>query len=111
MVGRVLIRNRIKELRMVEANTLIPSPRNYRRHPPEQRKAFKAVLNELGFAGGVLVRELPDGRFEVCDGHLRSELLGQQKIPVLVTDLTPMPPAHGLRFNHGDCGGLSGGEK
>ena len=88
MAGKIPIRNRIKELRMVEANQLSPSPKNYRRHPPEQRRALKAILDELGFAGAMLVRELPDGRLELCDGHLRKEVLGKQKIPVLVTDLT-----------------------
>src|ERR1022692_1284514 len=88
VLGRPNIRNRIKELRMVAASELLPSEKNYRRHPVEQRQALKAIMSELGFAGAVLVREREDGRLELCDGHLRAEELGKQKIPVLVTDLT-----------------------
>jgi len=82
------IRDRIRELRRVKASDLIPSRKNSRLHLNGQRKALKGILAELGFAGAVLVRELPDGRLQLCDGHLRSEVLGEQEIPVLVTDLT-----------------------
>ena len=80
------IKDRIKELRRVPANTLIPNPKNWRGHPPSQRAAMRGVLEEIGFADAILVRETPDGLM-ICDGHLRTDLMGQAEVPVLVLDL------------------------
>ena len=38
------IRNRIREYRLVKASELRHHPRNWRKHPPKQRKAFRALL-------------------------------------------------------------------
>jgi len=82
------IRDRIKSLQRVAASELRPNPRNWRRHPKEQRSALRAVLAEIGFADALLVRECADGSFELIDGHLRADQSGTAKIPVLVTDLS-----------------------
>lgn len=82
------IRDRIKDLRRVRAGDLVPHAKNWRTHPPEQRAALAAIVSELGFAGAVLTRELPDGRLGICDGHMRQELDADAVLPVLVTDLT-----------------------
>ena len=81
------VRNRIKELRTVPANELVPSPENWRTHPEAQREALRGVLAEVGVADAVLARELDDGRLMLIDGHLRTEEMGEQPIPVLVLDV------------------------
>lgn len=64
-------------------------PRNWRAHPDSQRAALRGILEEIGFAGALLTRELPDGRLQLIDGHLRAEELHEnKKVPVLITDLT-----------------------
>ncbi len=83
-----MFRDRIKSLRRVKASELIPNPKNWRTHPPEQAAALQAVLAEVGFAGAALAYETPDGLM-LIDGHLRSEVAPEQKIPVLVLDVTP----------------------
>ncbi len=84
----MLIRDRIVELRRVLASELAPHPRNWRMHPPHQQAALRGVLAEIGFADALLARELPDGRLQLIDGHLRAETTPDQRVPVLVLDLT-----------------------
>jgi hypothetical protein len=45
-------------------------------------------MSSIGFAGAELVRQLPDGRLMLIDGHMRQEELGDAPVPVLVTDLS-----------------------
>jgi hypothetical protein len=80
-------RDRVRELRRVRADELLPNPRNWRLHPASQRAALEGVLSEVGFADALLARELPDGRLELVDGHLRAETAPHQKVPVLVLDV------------------------
>lgn len=82
-----MIRDRIKELRRVPAKDLVPHSRNWRTHPPEQQTALKAVLRELGYCDAAIARELPDGRLQLLDGHLRRDLATDEPIPVLVLDV------------------------
>ncbi len=82
------IRDRVRELRRVRARDLVPNPRNWRTHPTAQQSALSAVLEEIGFAGALLARELEDGRLELIDGHLRAATLPEVEVPVLVVDLT-----------------------
>lgn len=81
------IRDRVRELRRVKAGLLRPHPRNWRTHPDAQRDALRGVLAEVGFAGALLARELPDGSLELIDGHLRAETTPDMELPVLVLDL------------------------
>jgi hypothetical protein len=80
-------RDRIKELRRVKASELIPNPHNWHEHPIEQRQDMIGVLNEIGYADAMLARELPDGRLELLDGHLRSDIAEDDIVPVLILDL------------------------
>ena len=80
--------DRIKDFRRVAAAELVDNPNNWRTHPQGQRDALKAILDEVGFAGAVLTRKLSNGKLEIIDGHLRKDLVGKSKIPVLITDLT-----------------------
>ena len=82
------IRDRVKELRRVRAQELVPNPRNWRCHPDRQRDALRGVLAEVGYADALLARELPDGRLELIDGHLRAETTPDVVVPVLVLDVT-----------------------
>ena len=45
------------------------------------------MLAEIGYAGALLARELPDGSLELIDGHLRAETTPDVDVPVLVLDL------------------------
>jgi ParB-like chromosome segregation protein Spo0J len=81
------IRDRIKELRRVKASARRPNPRNWRTHPQAQRDALRGVLAEVGYAGALLARELPDGSLELIDGHLRAETTPEMEVPVLILDL------------------------
>ena len=81
------IRDRVKELRRVRAGELVPHPRNWRTHPDNQRDALRGVLAEVGYADALLVRELPDGRLGLIDGHLRAETTPDVVVPVLVLDV------------------------
>lgn len=81
-------RDRIKALKRVPASELVPNPRNWRTHSDEQRAALRGILEDVGLAGAALARQLEDGRYQLIDGHLRTEELGDQKIPVLILDVT-----------------------
>lgn len=82
------IRDRVKEFRRIKAKELRPNPKNWRAHGQKQRDAMKGVLAELGFAGAVLARQMPDGSYMLIDGHLRGESLPPDyEVPVLVLDV------------------------
>lgn len=80
------IRDRVVELRRVRANEIVPHEKNAREHPDAQRNALRAVMGQLGFAGAILAVER-DGKLKCCDGHLRTEEMGDREVPVLVLDL------------------------
>ncbi len=81
------IQDRIREFRRIPAQKLVPNPKNWRTHPENQRDALKGVLAEIGYADALLARELPDGRLQLIDGHLRAETTPDQDVPVLILDL------------------------
>ena len=81
------IRDRIVELVRVPASELVPNPKNWRTHPTAQADALKGVLAEVGIADAVIARRLEDGQLMLLDGHLRTETLGDQLVPVLVLDV------------------------
>ena len=81
------IRDRIKSFRRVKASELLPNPKNWRTHPQAQQDAMRGLLAEIGFAGAALARETKAGLM-LLDGHLRAALAPDQKIPVLVLDVT-----------------------
>jgi hypothetical protein len=83
----VRIRDRIKELRRVQASLLRPHPNNWRVHPTSQQDALRGILAEVGYADALLARELPDGTLELIDGHLRAETTPEMEVPVLILDL------------------------
>jgi DNA modification methylase len=81
-------RNRIVGHAELPPRDLVPNPRNWRTHPPEQQRALAGSLAEVGWVGEVLVNRTT-GR--VVDGHLRIELaLGRHEpvVPVTYLELT-----------------------
>jgi DNA modification methylase len=84
----MLIRDRIKELRRVRARDLLANPKNWRVHPKAQGAALRGLLAEVGYADALLARELPDGRLQLIDGHLRAETTPSAMVPVLILDVS-----------------------
>ncbi len=84
----VTIKDRVKDFRRVPASELHPNPKNWRTHPTAQRDALRGILAEVGWADAVLARELPDGSLMLIDGHLRTETMTGEQVPVLVLDVT-----------------------
>src|ERR1039458_5044908 len=82
------IRDRIRELRRGQGESLLPNPKNWRRHPKTEADALRGLLNEIGYADALLVRELPDRRLMLIDGHLRAETTPDQEVPVLILDVS-----------------------
>ena len=60
---------------------------HWRRHSEAQVEALNGRLEEIGYADALLVRELPDGRFMLIDGHLGAVTTPDVTVPVLVLDL------------------------
>ncbi len=83
------MRNRIKEHRVVKARDLKPHPRNWRLHPVGQRRALKAMINEVGFARSCTAYEDSKGDLILIDGHLRAELDPDAEVTVEILDVTP----------------------
>lgn len=83
----MFIKDRIREFRRIRASELLPNPKNWRTHPEKQKNAIQGVLAEIGYADALLARELPDGSFQLLDGHLRAETTPTQEVPVLILDL------------------------
>lgn len=81
------IRDRVIELRRIRAKDLTPNPKNWRRHPEVQAAALRGLLTEIGMADALLARELPNGRLQLIDGHLRAETMRDDEVPVLILDL------------------------
>lgn len=82
-------RIRIKEHMIVPARELRASPANYRKHPPEQEQAMRAVLDEIGYVDELKVVRERDGGLRIIDGHLRAGLDANDMVPVAVLDLKP----------------------
>jgi hypothetical protein len=90
------IRNRIIDHVTVRAGDLVPHPRNWRRHPPGQRRALEDSLHELGDIRSLLGYRLPDGRIQLIDGHLRRDLDPERRVTVELVDLSEEEAAKAL---------------
>src|SRR5215471_20888796 len=90
------IRNRIIEHVSVRAGDLVPHPNNWRRHPPDQRRALEDSLSELGDIRSLLGYRLPDGRIQLIDGHLRRDIDPERLVIVELVDLSEEEAAKAL---------------
>lgn len=91
--GNPLLRNRVRELRMVRAADIDGAVFNWRNHPQSQVEALAGSIEELGFIDPLDVREIGEGRYQLWDGHARRDLIHARigpdtLIPCVVTDLT-----------------------
>ena len=84
----IQIRDRIRGLIRVRARDLVPNKKNWRRHPKAQADALRGLLEEIGYADVIIVRQLPNGKYEIIDGHLRVEITPDAMVPVIVLDVT-----------------------
>jgi ParB-like chromosome segregation protein Spo0J len=50
--------------------------------------ALAGLLAAIGYADALLIRQLPDGKFMLIDGHLRAATTPDTHVPVLVLDVT-----------------------
>lgn len=80
------MQDRVKELIRIKGSELIHDDRNFRRHPASQKKALTAMLERIGIADAVLVRETDEG-YVLIDGHLRADLMPDESVPALVVDV------------------------
>jgi DNA modification methylase len=81
-------RNRIVGHAEVRPAELVPNPRNWRTHPPEQQRALAGALTEVGWVTEVIVNRTTGN---VVDGHLRIELAlsrDEATVPVTYIDLS-----------------------
>ena len=78
-------RNRIVEHAEAAPAELVPNPRNWRSHPPEQQKALAGALAEVGWVAEVLVNRTTGN---VVDGHLRIELALARDEPTIPSPIS-----------------------
>jgi ParB/RepB/Spo0J family partition protein len=66
---------------------IIPEQRAHAIFTPEQREELKASIQAHGFRVPIILRQLPDGNFELVDGQNRIEVakeLGYVKVPYIL---------------------------
>lgn len=80
-----MIRNRIKELRLVRPDEVRPNAKNWRAHPQNQRDALRGVLAQVGIAAPVIAYETPEG-LTLIDGHERMTV--GVPFPCVILDVT-----------------------
>jgi hypothetical protein len=57
-------------------------------HPKAQASALRGLLAEVGYADALIARELPDGKLQLINGHLRAKTTPNAIVPVLVLDVS-----------------------
>lgn len=82
-------RSRIVGFEQLRPSQIDPHPKNWRMHPKAQLDALDKTMKAIGMTDAVKVRKLPNGRYQMIDGHLREELNEQSDspIPALILDL------------------------
>jgi DNA modification methylase len=81
-------RNRISRSGVLQVSEALANPCNFRTHPPYQRDALAASLDNVGWVQQVVVNERSG---HLLDGHLRlslAEQQGESELPCLFVDLT-----------------------
>lgn len=81
-------RDRIVQLHRLPASQLKTNPNNPRVHDDRERQVLGELLNRVGFAGALLAYRDKHDALCLVDGNMRQDILGDQVVPVLETDLT-----------------------
>lgn len=81
------VRNRIKKLAQLDPSQIVPNPKNWRTHPHAQREVLGGLFADIGIVNACIVRPVGDDKFMLIDGHLRTEVLADQKIPCIILDV------------------------
>jgi DNA modification methylase len=92
-------RVRIVGLEHIVASKLKPHPDNWRIHPQAQVHEFRKLVDELGFVGVIIARKLRSS-YQILDGHMRKGTHSDEKLPVLITDLTAAEARRFIATNH-----------
>jgi len=81
--------SRVSEHIKVKASSLIPNPRNWRIHSPEQEGVMREIIDRLGGMAGSVHAYYSKryGGLTLIDGHMRRELAGNGEIDVEVLDV------------------------
>ena len=83
------IQNRITEVRKIRLGDIQPNDHNPRKHPDEQRAAYRGILSAIGWAGVPLVYNSErQGGLTFLDGHMRQDESPDLEADIAVTDLT-----------------------
>jgi hypothetical protein len=82
------LRNRVKKLVVVKASELEAHGQNWRTHPKSQSDALRTIVGDVGFVQPILAIETKSGKLKIVDGHLRAGVAADEKVPVIVLDLT-----------------------
>jgi len=72
------------------SDIIIPEDRARATFTPEQFNELKASIQKHGFTVPILVRKLPDGKYELIDGEHRIQVvkeMGWEKIPAMVIEI------------------------
>lgn len=80
----------------IQAADLVADPRNWRLHPPGQRKFLREMVDRLGFVNPPIVRQLEDGRYMLVDGHLRASEVSGHEIDAVEVDLNEEEAAEAM---------------
>lgn len=79
-------KDRIIGFTRLKPEQISPHPLNWKEHSQEQRDRFRSILDEVGFAGAILVRK-HKGKYQLIAGHMRHEEM-KQPIPAIILNVT-----------------------
>ena len=80
--------NRIIGLELRKPSQLLDHPMQHKTHPDAQVVALRALLEQVGIVGTLLVYTDAQGRERTLDGHMRKSLDPNVEWPCLMLDLT-----------------------
>lgn len=108
------LRNRIVEYKTLPAGEILGHEDNWRTHGDRQSRAVEESLQELGFYDPLKVYITDEGKYKLCDGHLRQKLIEarvgpETQIPVVVIDFDEAEAKKAL-LTHDPLASLAGAD-
>lgn len=84
---------RPQKVSKLPAGRIDPHPLNFRIHTEQQRRNLTAILQEIGFIGGIIVRKHGQDesgeRYQCLDGHERlSRFAPDEDVTAVIVDMT-----------------------